>query len=375
MKLGDLGMTPSLWRTQETLARRRAALIERLRERDLAGCLLSSNSARGYFSGYLAESHDAVPAAVLLAGVDRTVLLTSATNVEWARGEAPGIEIVAWQRPWWLTLGDLLDRIGWTTIGFQGDHLSVAAHTEVVGQFNGDTTFFDLGDLPDQLRAVKDETEILTLQRAAMITDRAFTEVTANLAAGTTERELALRLDRSMQDHGATGPGFPTIVASGPNAARPHHAPTDRAIQLGEPVIVDMGARFDGYTADLTRTVWVGEPDQRLSSVYAVVAGANAVAQAATRAGVSGRDLDGIARRYIADAGYGDAFIHGLGHGVGLEIHEAPSAGRQSSDTLAAGNALTIEPGIYIPDWGGVRIEDMGIVTDDGFRRLSTAPK
>lgn len=372
---GNSGSARSLWRTDETLARRRAALIELLKERDLDGCLLSSDHARGYFSGFLGESHDTVPAAVLLVGNDRTMLLTSANNVEWAGGEAPGVEVVPWQRPWWSTLGDLLNRMGWTTIGFQGDHLSVAAHAEVIGRWDGDRTFSDLGDLPDRLWAVKDESEIQTLQRAAMITDRAFMEATASLAAGTTERELALRLDRAMLNQGASGPGFPTIVASGPNAARPHHAPTHRAIRVGEPVIIDMGARFDGYTADLTRTVWVGEPDQRLASVYAVVAGANAVAQAATRAGLSGRDLDGLARRFIADAGYGDAFIHGLGHGVGLEIHEAPGVGRQSTDTLLAGHALTIEPGVYLPDWGGVRIEDMGIVTDDGFSRLSGAPK
>ncbi len=178
-----------------------------------------------------------------------------------------------------------------------------------------------------------------------------------------------------MRRHGASDPGFPTIVASGPNAARPHHAPTDRTIQPGEPVIIDMGARFDGYTADLTRTVWVGEPDPRLAEIHPIVERANAAAQSAVRSGVSGRAVDATARRVIADAGYGDAFIHGLGHGVGLAIHERPSAGQQSDDTLEAGNTLTIEPGIYLPGWGGVRIEDIGIVTADGFDCLTTARK
>ena len=365
----------SLWRTPETLDQRRSALRERLGERDLTGCLLTSDQARGYFSGFTAASHDTVPTAALLVGEDRTVLLTSANNTEWAASQAPGIEIVAWRRPWWPTLGAFLYDLGWTTIGYQADHLSVAGYNGLMEQFHAMIAFNDLGDVPDALRAVKDGAEIRTLRRAAEITDQAFVAATANLAAGTTERELAQRLDRAMQDLGADGSGSSTIVASGPNAARPHHAPTDRPIAAGEPVIIDMGARFDGYTADLTRTIWVGEPDPKLAGIYAIVARANEVAQAATRAGVRGQELDGTARRVIAEAGYGDHFVHGLGHGVGLEIHEAPSAGPQSDDTLAAGNSLTIEPGIYLPGWGGVRIEDMGIVTADGFERLSDAPK
>lgn len=370
---GDHGFR-SLWRTDETLSRRRAALIARLAERQLGGCLLTSDHARGYFSGFTAESHHTVPTAVLLVGHDRTALLTSANNVAWAESEAPGVEVVVWRRPWWPMLGELLNGLGWTTLGFQADHLSVAAYGALVDSCPATIIFEDLGDIAVELRAVKDESEILTLQHAAEITDRAFVEATANLTAGLTERELALRLDRAMQDHGA-GPGFPTIVASGPNAARPHHAPTARPIRPGEPVIIDMGARFDGYTADLTRTVWIGDPEPMLATIYPVVARANEASQAATRAGISGRNLDSVARKVIAAAGYGDAFVHGLGHGVGLEIHEAPSAGQQSDDTLVASNTLTIEPGIYIPGWGGVRIEDMGVVTNDGFRRLSNAPK
>ena len=367
--------TGSLWRNSETLARRRATLLERLLERDLEACLLVSDQARGYFSGFTAGSHDTVPTAALLIGPGRSVLLTSPNNVEWARIEAPGVDVAPWRRPWWPTLGEQIYGTGWTAIGFQADHLSVAAHGALLDQFHANVAFNDIGDIADALRAVKDDAEILTLARAAEITDRAFIAATEQLVAGTTERDLALRLDRAMQDFGASEPGFPTIVASGPNAARPHHAPTDRPIQTGEPVIIDMGARVDGYTADLTRTVWVGELDSTLATVYPIVARANELSQAAVRAGVTGRDLDQVARRAIAEAGYGDAFIHGLGHGVGLEIHEAPSAGQQSTDTLVAGNSLTIEPGIYLPGWGGVRLEDMGIVTADGFRRLSNAPK
>lgn len=371
----DSSSGPSFWRTAENLIARRKRLIAELARRHLAGCLITSDEDRTWLSGFGAASHDTVPAAVLLVGQNRQVLLTSANNVDWAASEAPGLEVMAWHRPWWRTLGEVLYGLDWPTMGYQGDHLSVTAYTSLMGSFHANRAFDDLDDMVASLRAVKDDGEIRTLRRAVEITDVAFHSATAGLTAGTSERELARSLDAAMRRHGASDPGFPTIVASGPNAARPHHAPTDRPIRAGEPVIIDMGARFDSYTADLTRTVWVGEPDPLLAEIYPIVERASAAAQAAARAGVAGRDVDAAARQVIADAGYGDAFIHGLGHGVGLAIHERPGAGRQSVDTLAAGHTLTIEPGIYLPGWGGVRIEDMGIVTAAGFDRLTAARK
>ena len=371
----EIGTTGSFWRTAEGLADRRNRLRAELERQQLVGCLITADADRTWLSGYGAASHDTVPTAVVLVGHDRDILLTSANNVDWAASEAPGLEVMTWRRPWWSTLGKLLYDLDWHTMGFQGDHLSVVAHAALMGSFHTNRAFDDIGDTVGRLRAVKDSGEIQTLQRAVEITDLAFHEVTAELALGTTERQLAAALDSAMRRLGAPDPGFPTIVASGPNSARPHHSPTDRAIATGEPVIIDMGARFDGYTADLTRTIWLGAPHPRLTEIYPIVERANAAAQAATRSGVSGRDLDAVARKVIADAGYGDAFIHGLGHGVGLEIHEAPSAGQQSREVLATGNTLTIEPGIYLPGWGGVRIEDMGVVTGDGFACLTGARK
>ncbi len=375
MTVASHGLTSTWWRTADVLARRRDRLRAKLDERQLAGCLVTSDSDRTWLSGFGATSNDTVPAAVMLVGCDRDVLFTSANNVDWAASEAPGLDVVAWKRPWWTALASEIVATGWPTIGFDPDHLSVRAFDTLMEVIETGAGFMELGGGVAELRAVKDDAEIRTLRRAVEITDLAFHEATNRLTDGTTERELAGRLDSAMRRHGASDPGFPTIVASGSNAARPHHSPTDRPILSGEPVIIDMGARFDGYTADLTRTIWVGDAHPRLAEIFAVVSEANRVAQKAVRPGVTGREVDSAARGVIQHAGFGDAFIHGLGHGVGLDIHEAPSAGQQSNDTLVAGNTLTIEPGIYLPGWGGVRIEDMGVVTEVGFDCLTGARK
>lgn len=366
------GLT-SHWRDAGRLDGRRQRLIAELQRRGIDGCLVSSDQARTYLSGFMAASHDVVPVAVMLVDPRRSMLLTSPNNADWAAAEAPGLDVTNWVRPWWGTLADHLRATGWRSIGFQATDLSVAAHQAVTGSVRSDVSFVDIGDLLDAMRAVKDEAEIQALRRAAAITDQAFEEVTDDLVAGTTEQGLAWDLTVAMRRLGAAESSV--IVASGPNAARPHHAPGPRAIGSGEPVIIDMGARVDGYLADLTRTVWVGEPDETLASIYPIVAEANLVTQAAVRSGVTGRSVDDVARSFIAAAGYGERFVHGVGHGVGLEIHEAPSAGPASTDTLMAGHSLTVEPGIYLPGWGGVRIEDFGIVRDVGFDCLSAARK
>jgi Xaa-Pro aminopeptidase len=190
-----------------------------------------------------------------------------------------------------------------------------------------------------------------------------------------TERELADIVDDNLRDAGSTGTSFDTIVASGPNAARPHHSPSDRIIQDGEPVIIDMGAKVEGYCGDLTRTIWTGRADEQLGTMYRLVAEAQRAAIGCVRAGVAARDVDSAARDVFMAAGQEDLFAHSVGHAVGLRIHEAPFMSQQSSDVLAAGNVVTIEPGLYLPGWGGVRIEDVVLVTEDGCENLTGAPK
>ena len=225
------------------------------------------------------------------------------------------------------------------------------------------------------MRSDKEPSEIELMADAILLTDEVFDAATTNLSVGTTERELARRIEHAMRERGAEGPAFPTIVAAGPHGARPHHAPGDRPIATGEPVVIDMGARLGGYAADLTRTIWVGEPTTRLRAVYNIVESAQRAALGVLRAGVSGQSVDAVAREAIAAAGHGDEFTHGLGHGRGIRVHEAPSLGKASEDLLEVGQVVTVEPGIYLTGWGGVRIEDVGVVEADGFRVLTGAPK
>ncbi|HEV2527813.1 MAG TPA: aminopeptidase P family protein [Thermomicrobiales bacterium] len=365
----------STWRTEHELVARRTSFVERLQARQLDGALVLGDSGRGWLTGYNAASHDTVPTAAVLVGPDRATLYTSANNRDWAASLAPGVEVATWKRPWWPDLAAHIAATGWQRIGFEPDHLSVAGYEAIRAELPSGVTLTDIGDDLVALRAVKSPAELDALRRASEITDRAFTAATTDLQPGITEGELAWRLERAMRDLGAEEPGFPIIVAAGRHAARPHHAPTEYPIAEGEPIIIDMGARFDGYTADLTRTIWIGDPDQRIRQLYPLVDRANEAAIAAIRAGVAGRAVDSAARDVIAAAGYGDAFIHGLGHGTGLEIHEAPSCGQRSDDFLVSGNIVTVEPGIYLPDWGGIRIEDLGVVTNDGFEVFSVAPR
>ncbi len=363
------------WRTEPELADRRARYVERLAAGGLDGALIIGDAGRTWLTGYDAPSHDTAPTAALLIGRDIATLLTSANNREWAASLAPGLEVRTWKRPWWADLAGHLAATGWTTIGFEPDHLSVAGHDTLRSALPGTTRLHPLGQELEELRAIKSAAELDTLRRASAITDAAFVDATRDLQAGVTERELAWRLERAMRELGADEPGFPIIVAAGRHAARPHHAPTDHAIAEGEPIIIDMGARVGSYTADLTRTIWVGEPDDRIGELYPIVDRANAAAVRAIRDGVHARAIDSAAREVIGAAGYGDAFIHGLGHGTGVEIHETPSCSQRSDDVLAAGHIVTVEPGIYLPDWGGIRIEDLGVVTLDGFDIFSKAPR
>ena len=230
--------------------------------------------------------------------------------------------------------------------------------------------------LVEGLRRVKDGGEVARMAAAAAIADRALADVLPLLAGGVTEVELAMALDFEMRRGGATASSFDTIVASGPNGAKPHARPSARAVEPGELVVVDFGAVVDGYCSDMTRTLCVGPPrSDTLARMVEVVAESQAAGVAAVRAGAAAADVDRVCRDVIAGAGWADAFLHSTGHGVGLDIHEAPSVSATSGDTLASGYVVTVEPGVYLPEHGGVRIEDTVVVTEDGCRPLTLAPK
>ena len=232
-----------------------------------------------------------------------------------------------------------------------------------------------LTSLVEQLRAVKDAAELARMQAAATITDEALASVEPMLRPGVTEIQVQQALDAAMRAGGASGPAYDTIVASGPNSALPHARPTDREFQEGDLVLIDVGATVDGYRSDMTRTFVLGDPDDRTEVMLDLVGLSQAAGVQAVRPGAGAAEVDSVCREVLAQGGMADAFIHSTGHGVGLDIHELPTVASQSAAVLAPGNVVTVEPGVYFPGVGGVRVEDLLVVTQGGCRALTRYPK
>lgn len=304
-----------------------------------------------------------------------TTALLSADSRYWeqAAQQAPDYEIFHdGRRP--ADLSNFILRASSGTIGVEANHLTLAA-AEKLHAIEG-PTWKPLTDAIEPLRQVKDAAELDKIAAAAAITDAAMALVPGLLQPGLTERELAWALERAMRGAGADHLAFDTIAAFGPHSARPHHSPGDRALAENEIVLVDMGAALDRYCSDMTRTFFYGTPDAKFIEVYETVLAAEEASLDGVRPGLDSQGAHNIAAGIIQDAGYGDYFGHGLGHGIGLDIHEAPFLSpTRAAVPLLAGMTVTIEPGIYLPGWGGVRIEDLGVISETGVRRLSSAPK
>ncbi len=341
-------------------------------KRDLDGMLVSADENRRYLSGFTGS------AGYLVISGNDAVLGTDFRYVEQAGNQSPEyrIERLAGGSDW---LPKLASEMGISRIGFESQDLTVHTHAAfqkaIEGAGNGGLTMVETSDMVDGMRATKYEEEMDLLARAVEITDEALEEVTDSLEVGATEREVAWELEKAMRERGAEALAFDSIVAAGRNGALPHHSPSDRAIGEGEPVVIDMGARYRGYCADLTRTVLVGEPDETFRRVYGTVLRAQLEAEERVRSGMTGAEVDAIARDVIAEAGYGDNFGHSLGHGVGLAVHELPWVSQRAEEPLEDGMMFTIEPGIYLSDWGGVRIEDVVVLGDGRARVISKARK
>ena len=262
---------------------------------------------------------------------------------------------------------------GVAVVALEADDISWAAQQQWDASL--DATLVATGSMITELRSVKDDAELARMQRAAAIVDEALAETMHLLVAGTTEREIAGLLDDGMRARGASGPAYETIVASGPNAALPHARPSERALVDGDLVVIDAGSVVDAYRSDMTRTFVIGEPDDTAVAIHDIVTRAQAAGVAAVRPGIEVGDIDRVCRGLITEEGYGSEFGHGTGHGVGLDIHELPSVRGNNTAILQRGQVITVEPGIYLPGVGGVRVEDMVVVTDDGCRPLTRSPK
>jgi Xaa-Pro aminopeptidase len=294
--------------------------------------------------------------AALFVEPERVRLFTDFRYAETARA-VEGVEFVETKRSLVGALAELLDG----TVGFEADAVSYASW-EVLRA--GGLELVPRRGVVEALRAVKDESELEKIRRAGEITSEGYARLADERFVGRTERELAWRLEDLFRELGADAPAFESIVASGPNAAKPHARPTDRTMEAGETIVIDAGAMVEGYNADCTRTFATGPLPEELKAAYQVTLEGQLAGLEAVRAGVTGIDADAAARDKIEAAGLGEHFGHGLGHGVGLEVHEAPRLSRESSDTLVAGNVATVEPGVYLAGLGGIRIEDLVVVTD-----------
>jgi Xaa-Pro aminopeptidase len=346
-------------------AARADRLVDRLAEREVDSLLVTNLMNVRYLSGFTGTN------ALCLIGPQERLFLTDFRYVERAKIEVPDFERLRGKQD---LLGEAAERMS-GRVGFEDQHMTVRQHKRLEELVGENVELVPAGGLVEELRAVKEEAELRAIRDAANLADDMYEYICSRGLVGRTEREVALDVEREMRDRGAEDPSFPSIVASGAHGALPHADPRPERIPPNTLVIVDMGCRVDGYCSDCTRTFATGDIDDKAAEVYELVLAAQQEAVAAVKAGAECRAVDSVARDRIAEAGHGDDFGHGLGHGVGLEVHEAPRLAQTSDGTLAAGNVVTVEPGVYLPGAFGVRIEDLAIVIDGGSEVLSHFPK
>jgi Xaa-Pro aminopeptidase len=339
-----------------------------LAERGLDALIVTDLVNVRYLSGFTGTN------GLCILGGPLRLFLTDFRYVERAEREVEGFDRVRGKQD---LLGDAAQRVadaGLSRVGFEDDKLSVRQHGRLRDALAEGIELVGAGDVVEELRAVKDPAELRAIRGAAEIADGVYEHLRETRLSGRAELEVARDIERELRARGAE-PAFPSIVAAGPNAALPHAEPGEDPIPGGTFVVVDLGCVVDGYCSDCTRTLATGEPSAEATAVYELVRDAQAHARAAVRAGAGCRELDSVARERIAAAGHGDRFGHGLGHGVGLEVHEAPRLSQAADGELRAGNVLTVEPGIYVPGEYGVRIEDLVVVERDGCEVLTHFPK
>lgn len=340
-----------------------------LRRRKIDALLVSQPDNRRYLSGYTAQDHGIQETSgfLLIPAAGKPVLLTDSRFTLQAEAEAHLYTVDTYTKGLLKSLEKQCRQLDLKTLAFESDYFLYATflRLEKMAAKLGLELKAESG-LVEKMRAVKDERELELLRRSTDLNEKVFQSVYQTIEPGMSEREIALALELTMREMGAEGPSFDTIVAFGTNAAKPHAVPSDRVLQPGELVLIDMGLVLNGYCSDMTRTFVAGKPDQTFIDRHRAVRQAMLAGIKAIRAGVTGVEVDRAARQVLIDAGYGDAFGHGLGHGVGIAVHEDPRLSPRGTKQLQAGMVVTVEPGLYLADWGGIRLENMVIVTEDG---------
>jgi Xaa-Pro aminopeptidase len=348
--------------------------MERLRklrkliaEKGLDALLISQPENLRYLCGFTGSGW-------LLISQRNAILALDFLYVEQAKGESPDFEIVQIKQDLHYWLPGLVFDLGWRKFGFEANLISYDGYQKLSEAITSKQINLELvptTGIVEQLRSIKELEELVLITKAVELADAAFQQAKAIVRPGIREKEAAWEIEKILRQKGSEGVPFEIIVASGPNSALPHARPTDKTICSGEPVIIDMGARINGYCSDLSRTLFLGRPNKTFQEIYDIVLKAQTTAMEGTKSEMAASEADQLARTVIQQAGYGDAFGHGLGHGVGLAVHEFPRLGLSSSDSLADGMVFTIEPGIYLAGQGGVRIEDM-VVLENGKARVIT---
>jgi len=347
-------------------------LHQLLAEKGVDGIFISQPENRYYLSGFDGSS------GFLLITPQKTILATDFRYIEQAKGQSPGYGIFRITNDIANWFPELVTGLRLRRLGFEAGHITFAMYQQLTDILNKAQSKFELVSLDglvESLRAIKEPEEIELIAEAVAITDKAFEYIKGIIHTGMSEKELAWEIEKFLREKGSETIPFDIIVASGPNSALPHAKPSQRRINSGEPVVIDMGARWGGYSSDLSRTICLDTPDDTFNKVYDTVLEAQSAAMDRIKEGMTGEQADNLARAVIEQAGYGEAFGHGLGHGVGLAPHEQPRLGQGSAEPLISGMVFTIEPGIYLTGWGGVRIEDMVVMEGGKVKAITKARK
>ena len=343
-------------------------LRDQISKTDIDTLFISNKDNIRYYSGFTGTF------AFLLISESKAIIITDSRYTLRAEEESPDYEIYKLKSgDNWIENSTNLAKT--KIIGYEGDYVSVNLLNQLQKKAEKINKWKDFSEKITLGRIIKSDEETEILQKTINISDSAFNNVSKKIVIGMTEKDVGWEMEKEMRELGAESPSFDTIVASGINGSKPHHSPTDKLISDNEAITIDMGAKYKGYCSDLTRTIFIGDPDEKFKKIYTTVLKAQLISMETAKPEMTGEEIDKIARDIITSEGYGEYFGHSLGHGVGIEIHENPGVGPNSKNNIKPGMVYTIEPGIYIENWGGIRIEDMVIMTENGNNLLSHALK